>query len=165
MKKEYFREYYKKNRDKILLNQKKWREANPGYFKEIHKKWAKRNPDKIAGYKKKWMLKKFGVTSARKVDKYQVHIREHDKEYQKKKRSRLKGYKAEEYRKYKEKNPEKVKAQQKLNYAIRHGRIERSPCEVCGEGRRYHVHAHHDDYSKPLEVRWVCPVHHKLMHK
>ncbi len=36
------------------------------------------------------------------------------------------------------------------------------PCEVCGATGD--VEAHHDDYAKPLEVRWLCPSHHKLLH-
>lgn len=50
-----------------------------------------------------------------------------------------------------------------LGNAVRSGRIEKGVCEVCGDGKR--THAHHDDYSKPLEVRWFCPMHHKLFHK
>jgi len=46
--------------------------------------------------------------------------------------------------------------------AIRDGRIERKPCEVCGSTK---VHAHHDDYHKPLEVRWLCVTHHAEHHK
>ena len=32
------------------------------------------------------------------------------------------------------------------------------PCEVCG---KYPVHRHHPDISKPLEVIFLCPRHHK----
>lgn len=35
------------------------------------------------------------------------------------------------------------------------------PCEVCGDTNTY---KHHDDYSKPLEVRWFCPKHHQRLH-
>lgn len=35
------------------------------------------------------------------------------------------------------------------------------PCEVCGSEI---VDAHHDDYSKPLDVRWLCPLHHRRLH-
>lgn len=44
------------------------------------------------------------------------------------------------------------------------------PCEKCGmeprkvDGRRI-VHAHHDDYSKPLEVRWLCRTCHAMEHR
>lgn len=46
--------------------------------------------------------------------------------------------------------------------AIRAGTIEREPCQICGTTNR--VEAHHDDYSKPLEVRWLCRAHHREFH-
>jgi len=45
--------------------------------------------------------------------------------------------------------------------AISRGLIVRKPCEVCGESK---VHAHHDDYSKPLNIRWLCLIHHRQFH-
>lgn len=47
-----------------------------------------------------------------------------------------------------------------LNDAVRSGRITRQACEVCGAPAQ----AHHDDYAKPLEVRWLCTEHHALEH-
>lgn len=35
------------------------------------------------------------------------------------------------------------------------------PCEVCGEEK---THRHHPDVDKPLEVRHLCPLHHKWVH-
>lgn len=82
--------------------------------------------------------------------------------YQREKRKTLSGYKTDEYRKYCEKNPEKVKAHRILNYHIKLGKIKRSGCQVCGIS--INVCGHHDDYSKPLEVKWLCPQHHKEIH-
>lgn len=45
--------------------------------------------------------------------------------------------------------------------AIRRGRLIKQPCEKCGNAK---VHAHHDDYLKPLEVRWLCSLHHREHH-
>jgi hypothetical protein len=59
-------------------------------------------------------------------------------------------------------NIEKDRAQHLLSFAIQEGRIIRQPCEICGNE---HSHAHHDDYSKPYEVRWLCPLHHKQAHR
>jgi hypothetical protein len=47
--------------------------------------------------------------------------------------------------------------------AIASGLLVRQPCEVCGCGRRK-ADAHHDDYSRPLEVRWLCRSHHRQHH-
>lgn len=46
--------------------------------------------------------------------------------------------------------------------AIKAGTLRRHPCEVCGSEN---VHAHHDDYERPLDVRWLCPHHHRLHHR
>jgi hypothetical protein len=69
---------------------------------------------------------------------------------------------AEYIRKYREKNPQKHKAHAAVNYAIRSKKLFHEDCEVCG---REDTHAHHDDYAKPLNVRWLCPPHHFEWHK
>jgi hypothetical protein len=45
---------------------------------------------------------------------------------------------------------------------LRRGKIERKPCEVCGDEK---AQMHHEDYSKPLDVRWFCRKHHLELHK
>jgi|SRR5262245_47580924 len=63
-------------------------------------------------------------------------------------------------RRRKLKSPEKVRARQVLNDAVRTGRMLRKPCEQCGEVL---TEAHHDDYGKPLDVRWLCRRHHAVV--
>lgn len=53
------------------------------------------------------------------------------------------------------------KAHHITSAAIRDGKLKKKPCEVCGHPL---VQAHHDDYSKPLEVRWLCVQHHNEHH-
>lgn len=69
---------------------------------------------------------------------------------------------AEYQKKYDPLNQEKLKAHAAVDKAIRKGGLTRQPCERC---ERTDTHAHHEDYSKPLEVRWLCPPHHKERHK
>lgn len=57
--------------------------------------------------------------------------------------------------------PERNRARQRVCYAIKTGKLERQPCEICGEIK---THAHHDDYSRPLDVRWLCTQHHRELH-
>ena len=45
---------------------------------------------------------------------------------------------------------------------LKRGKISRQPCEECGSTIR--LEAHHEDYSKPLEIRWLCRVHHLELH-
>lgn len=73
--------------------------------------------------------------------------------WKKKNRDRVQGY-------YREKvigTPQKS-ARDKVYYAVKTGKLTKpSACERCGvkaTGRR--LHAHHDDYEKPLEVEWLC---------
>src|SRR5262245_6556904 len=54
------------------------------------------------------------------------------------------------------------KAHGKVAYQVRLGRLEPRPCEVCGWSLAL---AHHDDYAKPMEVRWLCHAHHREWHK
>jgi hypothetical protein len=58
-------------------------------------------------------------------------------------------------------NPNKYKAHCTVNNALRDGNLTKQPCEVCGNPR---VEAHHDDYTKPLDVRWLCFEHHRQIH-
>jgi hypothetical protein len=57
--------------------------------------------------------------------------------------------------------PEAYAAHTLVNNAIKNGRISKQPCKVCGAVR---VTAHHEDYSRPLDVVWLCPQHHSDLH-
>lgn len=61
-----------------------------------------------------------------------------------------------------ERHPEKRAAQIAVGNALRSGKLQRQPCEVCGDPR---VDGHHPDYAKPLEVRWLCRTHHMELHR
>lgn len=58
-------------------------------------------------------------------------------------------------------HPEKYKARYRLRNAVRNGWLKKKPCETCGDPK---AEAHHDDYSKPLNVRWLCLKHHREHH-
>lgn len=49
-----------------------------------------------------------------------------------------------------------------VRYHVSRGFLFPEPCAVCGSGR---TDAHHDDYRKPLVVRWLCRSHHTLWHR
>lgn len=63
---------------------------------------------------------------------------------------------------YKTRFPERTAAQRKVKAAIVRGDLIRRPCERCGKPN---AHAHHEDYSKPLDVTWLCAWHHKMRHE
>jgi predicted DNA-binding protein YlxM (UPF0122 family) len=63
------------------------------------------------------------------------------------------------------------KAQNQLEQAITEGKIVRQTiCEECGKSGTFKngrtmIQAHHPDYSKPLEVMWLCQKCHHQWHK
>lgn len=66
-------------------------------------------------------------------------------------------------KKYVERNPQKRAAHIALGNAIREGKLKKPErCEECGSAGI--IHGHHDDYGKPLDVRWLCPPCHTKWH-
>jgi hypothetical protein len=61
-----------------------------------------------------------------------------------------------------ERNTEKRAAHYKVSNAVRDKRLFKKPCEKCGKPK---AQAHHDDYSKPLDVRWLCTECHGEHHR
>jgi ribosomal protein S27AE len=59
-------------------------------------------------------------------------------------------------------NKEKKAATVAVNNAVRDRRLFKQPCESCGEKK---TQAHHDDYTKPLDVRWLCTKCHAIHHR
>lgn len=59
-------------------------------------------------------------------------------------------------------HPDAYRAQTAVGNALRDGKLLKKPCQVCGTDED--VHAHHDDYSKPLEVKWLCAKCHHRIH-
>lgn len=64
--------------------------------------------------------------------------------------------------KYIENHPERRAAHVAVGNALRDGRLEKQPCETCESAI---VQAHHEDYAKPLQVRWLCKTHHDIAHR
>lgn len=86
-------------------------------------------------------------------------VRERDRE-----RSKLPHRKAHQARvtaRWLAEHPERRRAQIALGNAVRCGKVQRQPCHICGAEN---VEAHHPDYSRPLDVVWLCVRHHRLVH-
>jgi hypothetical protein len=61
-------------------------------------------------------------------------------------------------------DPAKYVARYMTKAAIRSGRLVRpGACDVCGLACR--PDSHHDDYNRPLEIRWLCESCHKKVHR
>lgn len=82
-------------------------------------------------------------------------------------RGRERKHSAKRYSKF----PEQAKAKQMVRRAIQTGALVRpAACEICGlspkpqRDGKSSIHGHHDDYSKPLVVRWLCHACHIKVH-
>lgn len=58
-------------------------------------------------------------------------------------------------------DPVQRRAWNSVAAAIRHGKMKREPCVVCGD---LETQAHHTDYTKPRQVTWLCRTHHERAH-
>lgn len=68
-------------------------------------------------------------------------------------------------RKWTMKNTIKAGASNIVGNAVRDGRLYKPDhCSECG-ATDTRIHGHHEDYAKPLEVRWLCSKCHRDWHK
>lgn len=102
---------------------------------DYSKKYREKNRGKFIEYSKKW-----------RSDNYDKWI-SNQKRYQDK---------------YIKNNKDIANAHTKTHDAIAKRIIFKQPCEICGEEK---AEAHHDDYNKPLDVRWLCKKHHAEWHR
>jgi transposase-like protein len=73
--------------------------------------------------------------------------------------------KAASLARYNEKNPAKVAAHAVLKLAVRSKQIAKPDCcEACSASAAQ-LNGHHDDYAKPLAVRWLCQPCHSAWHR
>lgn len=70
-------------------------------------------------------------------------------------------------REWQRRNPEKLKAHQILSWAVQSKKIIRpNRCSKCNKSSSLGIiQAHHSDYSKPLDVIWLCCTCHRGAHR
>jgi hypothetical protein len=84
---------------------------------------------------------------------------ERNRRYYIRNRERLRAADAREMKR----SPEKFAARFAVNNAVRDGRLAKpTACETCGATGR--LHGHHHDYSRPLDVKWLCAKCHAQIH-
>jgi len=89
--------------------------------------------------------------------------RDYHRKYRKTKHGKAVAWKAN--KKWRDANREKIRATDILRYAVKKGTIIKpDKCPKCGATDRY-IHGHHEDYSKPLEVDWMCFKCHRELKK
>lgn len=123
--------------------------------KDCHKEMVKKNRDEKSDYYREYDKKRFSEDP---------RVRERHIRYKKTdagKAALIRGRK-----KWINKNPEARAAHLILGNAVRSGRLDKpSDCSSCGcTPRRRDLHAHHEDYAKPIDVIWLCSKCHSKRH-
>jgi hypothetical protein len=62
-----------------------------------------------------------------------------------------------------ERYPERIRARARVYYHKKQNNITPGTCEICGTEKS--IEAHHPDYEQPLELIWLCSVHHRELHQ
>jgi rRNA maturation protein Nop10 len=57
---------------------------------------------------------------------------------------------------------EQMQAHVAVHKAVKAGTLKPQPCQECGSNK---TQAHHPDYSRPLDVEWLCAKHHRARHR
>lgn len=155
-KKSYQREYsaspqgraadkrkYERHKDEILARNAAYREQHKESLAEYHRQWHAENKESRSAAHRAWYERNHEAVRLRVAEYAQS------------------GRGKEAKARYERNNPEKVRARKAVRSAIQKGKLERQPCEECGEPD---AQAHHEDYSKPFDIRWLCFKHHREEH-
>lgn len=141
-------EYYWVNKKRLDEQRKKYYQDHREESLEKVKKHYEKNHDRIRD----------NVNEKRKTPEEREKIRIAGLKWRKENREKV----SKRTSKWKKDNPLKSKAHQCVMWALRLNVLQR-PEECQGCKRKLKVEGHHNDYSKPLEVEWLCRLCH--MHK
>ncbi|KKL95512.1 hypothetical protein LCGC14_1853870 [marine sediment metagenome] len=100
-----------------------------------------------------------------RTERSRLYYRQHKEELLARRRAHRKQHPAERKawsKRYHEEHPQQAAAGCKVHAALANGVLCRKPCESCGDDEQ--IIAHHDDYLRPLAVRWLCRTCHTHLH-
>lgn len=124
-----------------------------------NKEWANNNRERVNQHKRNYRDNNKEKADESK-QKWLSKNKNHHKDYYKRNREKLIERTKERFRL----NPIKVSARAAVTYAIKAGNIIKpDQCELCERHAR--LEAHHCDYSKKLDVMWICRKCHVDWHK
>ncbi|MHA2248546.1 MAG: hypothetical protein ACXADY_26610 [Candidatus Hodarchaeales archaeon] len=101
------------------------------------------------------------ITRIGKLDNARVNDKAKDRRKAYNSTDEGKAINREKTARYRLNNPIKSRCRLELKRAIDKAEIERGSCVICSEPN---AEGHHEDYSKPLEVIWLCKSHHTELH-
>lgn len=149
----------------------KWRHEEEEYLKNMYPEYGPKPIVEKFGRKRSSVVKKarhMGIKMNEEDLKIMVTNINREKAFKNigEKNGSWKGGISKNFYRYKkiqmERYPERIVARREAANAIKKGSIKKEPCCVCGYDRTV---AHHEDYSKPLDIIWFCRKHHIEYHK
>ena len=145
----YRSKYYQENKETLSAHRVVYYQENKEAVATTMAKYYQENKEAIAVQKAKYYQENKEDITVQKA-KYRKDNPEKVAEISKK-----------AHKKWIDANPKKHHAHCLVARAIARGELLKAPCEACGASG---AQAHHDDYDKPLEVRWLCQRHHSIWH-
>lgn len=128
-----------------LAKDREYYKNNPEICLAKHQRWAKRNPKSI--------LKNQRAYYHRNKERILEKLRESRK-----------GNGYQHTKAYRKRNREKIECHNFVRLAVKFGHLKRPDfCEKCKNNCK--PHAHHNDYTKPLDVVWLCRKCHAEEHR
>lgn len=139
-----------RNKERAAANAKRWAEENPEKRREISRRYAQRNPEKVA-HRTRVYRETHRAQKAQSAREFRKQNPERVAEWEARARNR---------------SPEKTQARFLVQRAVSNGKLVKPECcEDCGKTvPKRGLHGHHEDYSKPLDVEWLCPACHTKRH-
>jgi len=150
-KKEYMKQWRKNNPDKIRAHNRKSYETNRGTIEKCKARWKAAHPQRHKQIQKEW----YERNRAMCIEKAKEWATDHPEQCQ-------------EYTKnWKKDNPQKARAHKIINDAVYRKKINKPQhCQMCGQVTPRHLlNGHHEDYSKPMDVKWLCHQCHVNIHQ
>jgi len=173
----YMREWNEKNPDKVKAIREKKYLSHKESIDARNKEWAEKNREKSNAIKKAYKIRnREKYLEQQRKYANERYLKNRDfllsqkktpealevlKKWRDENRVRISALSLEKYHQTEDKT--KFKARQAVRYGLKNGKIVKpNECQVCSSGEE--LHAHHDDYQKPLQVTWLCVTCHKKVH-
>lgn len=123
--------------------------------REVARRYRERHPERAREASKRWLAANYDKRKEAEQERYNPRKNAIKRERAQQRRDEF-DWEAQALYQAKQKA-----ARWAVKWAIQKGALTKEPC-FCGEAV---VHAHHEDYDKPLEVVWLCPTHHGERHQ
>ena len=131
----------------------KYRKKNPNKVRENQRRFVENNLEHVRKVRRDYQRKRYAVDL-----EWRSKINEAGRKFYIKNRGRILQKMRNERT-----SPQNI-ARQSVHWSVKFGILKKpDSCSKCGDTRR--IEGHHEDYSKPLEVIWLCSFCHRKLHR